>query len=104
MPDSESIRIPIEVELHQEEKDLIEVSLGHLAKEKEHQDSDVAEQFRDMISQVRDEQPLYPLDWHTVWTALNNKEKIEFPAQPYDENKIASSAMEKIEEALWLYS
>lgn len=90
----------VEVEFDEKEKNIIEVTLGYLAQYEDNNDPEAAEEFREMSNLVRDEEPMFPLDLETIWVVLDRKQMIEFPSQPYDENKAAESAKETIEKVV----
>lgn len=93
-------RVAFSLELEDNEKNLIEVILGHLAKAEDGNDDEVAAQFRSMINKVKDEDPMTVIDWNTIGALLQEKETIEYPIQPYDEDEVAESAVAKIDEAV----
>lgn len=90
----------VNLDLSDEQKKIIEVTLGHLAIEQECKEPQTVQELRSIIRLVMDEEPISRLDCHTVWVTLDRKEGIDFPAQPYDEDKAAEGAKEVIDEAV----
>lgn len=90
----------VTLELRQEGKDMVEVVLGHLAKEVQVKEPKTAREFRHIINLVREDKLIPKIDCHTIWLAMDRKQKVEFPAQSYDENEAANHVMEQIEEKL----